>query len=246
MKKTLVAVFAGAVLTLATAPAAFAQTDTTTPPTETTTTSSETSTTSSSPTTTTTTTTTPSPTSSEQVSPIETTKLSPQPQQKSDLRVDDAEPVTTTPEPPYQDNIGHGFVGLGGEGILVIQCAAGAPGNVSTANLTVTGGPDQDEADSRLWNYSVRVVTPPTTPTTPFSWTCDGQEGHGVVEFEQVKPPTTTATPTSSSPTSTTTAPTSSTAPITTANPGGSAPQGPQVKVSPKGGVETGFGGTAR
>ena len=50
MRKTLGAVFAGAVLTLSTAPAAMAQTDTPTSPTETTTTTSETTTTSTEPT----------------------------------------------------------------------------------------------------------------------------------------------------------------------------------------------------
>lgn len=250
MKKTLGAVFAGAVLTLATAPAAMAQTDTPTSPAETTTTTSETTTTGTEPTSETPTTTS-SPTST--TAPVLTQKLAP-PQAGNSNGDDPVElPGTTTsesttPEPPYQDNIGHGFVGLGGEGILVIQCASGPPGDVSTANLNVTGGPDQDEADGRLWNYSVRVATPPTAPTAPFSWTCNGQEGHGVVEFEQEQPPTTTTSPapTSSTPTSTTAPITTAPATSTTANPGGSAPQGPQVKVEPKGGVETGFGGMAR
>jgi hypothetical protein len=156
------------------------------------------------------------------------------------------------PEPTYTDNVGSGLVGVKGEGVLVIACAAGAPGNLATANLNVTGGPDQDEADGRLWNYTVRVAAPPTGPTAPFSWTCAGVPGQGIVEFEQEPTPpttttssTTTTTTTTESPTSSS-APASSTAPITTSTsaPGNSSSQA-QVKVTPKGGVETGFGGMA-
>jgi hypothetical protein len=164
--------------------------------------------------------------------------------------------VSEPPKDDYQDNTGHGFVGLGGEGVLVIACAAGRPGEVATQYLSVTGGPDQDEADGRLWNYSVRVVDAPAgTTTAKFSWTCGGAEGNGTVEFEQEQQPptstvtatsTTTSTPPSSAPASST-APLS-TAPMTTATsttPAGNAAPKAQVKVAPKGGVETGFGGTA-
>ncbi|QKV81411.1 hypothetical protein HUT10_27175 [Amycolatopsis sp. Hca4] len=245
-------VFAGALATFAAAPAALAQTETSTSPTETTTSTSE-STTSSSPTGTTTSpstsaTTTP-PASSSTHSDVKTTEKRIAPKAEPEIKGD-------TQEPPkgddYQDNTGHGFVGLGGEGVLVIACAAGKPGGVATQYLSVTGGPDQDEADGRLWNYSVRVVDAPAgTTTAKFSWTCDGAEGNGIVEFEQEQPPTSTTTTS----TVTSSAPASSTAPVTTApvtttatssTPSGNAAPKAQVKVAPKGGVETGFGGTAR
>lgn len=237
-------VFASALATFAATPAALAQTETSTSPTETTTSASETST-SSSPTSTT----APSSTS---VTPTPTTPSSTQGDVKTTERrvapkaeAEPDKPVQEAPKDDYQDNVGHGFVGLGGEGVLVIACAAGKPGGVATQYLSVTGGPDQDEADGRLWNYSVRVVDAPAgTTTAKFSWTCDGAEGNGVVEFEQEQQPqTSTVTATSTS------APASSTAPITTATsstPAGNAAPKAQVKVAPKGGVETGFGGTAR
>ncbi|MET8993697.1 hypothetical protein [Amycolatopsis sp. NPDC004169] len=238
-------VFAGALATFAAAPAAVAQTETSTTPTETTTSTSETPTTTVSTTTettapttsTTTTTSAPATTGVTSTTTPKTTSSAPE----------SAEP----PKDDYQDNTGHGFVGLGGEGVLVIACAAGAPGNVATQYLSVTGGPDQDEADPRLWNYSVRVADAPAgTTTAKFSWTCAGVEGNGTVEFEQEEPPTSTTTTTTVS-----TSVPSSTAPITTATssttvattaPAGNAAPKAQVKVAPKGGVETGFGGTAR
>jgi hypothetical protein len=127
----------------------------------------------------------------------------------------------------------------------VVACASGKVGGILSLNLSVTSGPDQDESDSRYWNYSVTVTSPPSGPTGRFAFTCDGVEGIGIVDFEQVKPPTSSSsTPTS---TSTTSATPSSSAPVTTATtaaPGNNAPKA-QVKVAPKGGIETGFGGTA-
>ncbi|WP_326956427.1 hypothetical protein [Amycolatopsis sp. NBC_01286] len=245
-------VSAGALITFAAAPAAFAQTDeTTTAPstTETTTSTSET----------TTTTTVPSTSETTSSSPVTTTGTTSEPSTTDVTKTTTPETTTTTAGPPsdgYQDNTGHGFVGVGGEGVLVINCAAGAPGNVATQYLDVTGGPDQDESDGRTWNYSVRVNgLPPGTTTGKFSWTCAGVDGEGVVDFEQAPPPetsTTTSAPTTTS--GTTTSAPSSTAPITTSSgpststttstPGNAAPKA-QVKVTPHGGVETGFGGTA-
>nr|WP_086856203.1 hypothetical protein [Amycolatopsis lexingtonensis] len=229
---------AGALITAATAPAALAQTDTTTP--ETTTTTSSEATTTTAPSTTETSTTTAPSTS-------ETAGTTTTPSVTGPVKTDAPGTTTTTVtiEPPkddYQDNVGHGFVGLGGEGVLVIACAAGAPGNVATQYLSLTGGPDQDESDGRYWNYSVRVVDAPAgTTTAKFSWTCAGVEGNGLVEFEQEQPP---ATSTSASPSSTAPVTTATSATTTSAAPGNSAPKA-QVKVAPKGGVETGFGGTA-
>jgi hypothetical protein len=239
-------VFAGALATLAAAPAASAQDETSTTPTET---STSEPTSSSSATTTATTSDSPTTVPSS-TSPITTAVPTPSEVKTTEQQVaPKAEPeLPEAQEPPkddsYQDNVGHGYIGLGGEGVLVIACAGKAPGNVATQYLSVTGGPDQDEADGRYWNYTVRVVDAPAgTTTAKFSWTCGKQEGEGIVEFEQEEPPT-------SSSTSTTTAAPSSTAPITTATsaagraPGNAAPKA-QVKVAPRGGVETGFGGTA-
>lgn len=248
------AVSAAALATFAAAPVALAE-ETSTSPTETTTPTSETSTSSSSPTSTASETPTTVPSST---SGIATSKAA-QPEVKTtDKRIAPkaapAEIKGDTQEPPkqddYQDNVGQGFVGLGGEGVLVINCAAGAPGNLATQYLSVTGGPDQDGADGRIWNYTVRVADAPAgTTTAKFSWTCVGVEGNGTVEFQQPEEPPTTST--SSSPT-TTSAPASSTAPVTSApatttatTASGNAAPKAQVKVTPKGKIETGFGGTA-
>ncbi|MEV6899254.1 hypothetical protein [Amycolatopsis sp. NPDC051372] len=271
------AVLAGAALTLASAPAAFAQ-DEPTAAVETTTTSESTdspapttsdSSTSESPTSdsSTPTSATPPSTTGDIETPadpeVQTTEGRRAPAAAKPRTAEDAKDSgddqnadetteTTAPTDPYTDNAGHGFVGLGGEGVLVIACASGAPGNVATAGLTVTAGPDQDGADGRYWNYDVRVVDGFTGTTAPFSWTCDGQEGHGDVTFEQVAPPTsdTSETPaTSDTPTSSTTSPTTSASTSdTTKITSGPVVTRPavQVRYAPQGGVETGFGGTAR
>jgi cytoskeletal protein RodZ len=248
-------VFAGALATFAAAPAALAQDETSTSPTETTTSTSETST-SSSPTSTTvpaseSPASVPSSTSgiatADPAQPeVRTTDKRIAPKAAPEIKGDTQEP--SKDDDGYQDNTGHGFVGLGGEGVLVIACAAGKPGEVSTQYLSVTDGPDQDEADGLLWNYSVRVVDAPAgTTTAKFSWTCAGVEGNGIVEFQQEEPPTSTSTSTSTSAAPSSTAPlttATSTTTTSTAPPGNAAPKA-QVKVAPKGGVETGFGGTA-
>ncbi|MEV4603097.1 hypothetical protein AB0K15_37580 [Amycolatopsis sp. NPDC049253] len=266
------AVLAGAALTLASAPAAFAQDDPTAPV-ETTATSESTDppapATSDSSTSETPTSDSSTPTSASAPSTtgaietpadpeVQTTEgrrapAAAKPRAEKDTGQDaDETTETTAPSDPYTDNAGHGFVGLGGEGVLVIACASGAPGNVATVGLTVTAGPDQDGADGRYWNYDVRVVDGFTGTTAPFSWTCDGQEGDGDVTFEQVAPPTsdTSETPAASdTPTGTSANPATSTSTSDTTK----AAPGPvvtrptvQVRYAPQGGVETGFGGTAR
>lgn len=238
-------VFAGALVTFAAAPAALADDTTTTTPSTTETSTSETTTTTTAPATTETT------APSTAVTTTGTTAADPTRAIKKTTIPETSTTTSAASEPPkddYQDNVGHGFVGVGGEGVLVIACASGKLGPVGTQYLSVTGGPDQDESDGRYWNYTVRVVDAPAgTTTARFGWTCDGVDGSGIVEFQQDEPPattTSTGTPTSE--------PSSSTAPITTATPAttSSAPAGnaapkAQVKVAPKGGVETGFGGTA-
>ncbi|WIX75413.1 hypothetical protein QRX50_28280 [Amycolatopsis carbonis] len=269
------AVLAGVALTLASAPAAFAQDDPTTPV-ETTATSESTDspapTTSDSGTSETPTSDSSTPTS---ITPPSTTgdietpadpevqttegrapaaakpRTAEDAKDSEDDQNSDENTESTAPADPYTDNAGHGFVGLGGEGVLVIACASGAPGNVATAGLTVTAGPDQDGADGRYWNYDVRVVDGFNGTTTPFSWTCDGQEGHGDVTFEQVTPPTSdTSEPpaTSETPSSTGSNPSTSasTSDTTKAAPGPVVTRpAVQVRYAPQGGVETGFGGTA-
>ncbi|WP_372667608.1 hypothetical protein [Amycolatopsis kentuckyensis] len=238
-------VSAAALATFAAAPAALAEDETPTSSTETTTSTSETPTTTA-PATTETTTTVPSSTSAiTTASPtppeVKTTDKRVAPKAEPDVKDDTQEAAPADETQP--DNTGHGFVGLSGEGILVIACAAGKPGEVATQYLSVTGGPDQDEANG-LWNYTVRVVDAPAgTTTAKFSWTCGGVEGSGTVDFEQEQPPvTSTSIPSSTAPVTTAT---SSTTPTTTATPAGNAAPKAQVKVAPKGGVETGFGGTA-
>ncbi|MEV4143400.1 hypothetical protein AB0J40_07010 [Amycolatopsis sp. NPDC049691] len=248
-------VSAAALATFAATPAALADDETPTSSPETSTSTSETSTTSSSSATTSDTpTTVPSSTSgiaTATPSEVKTTDKRVAPKAEPELKGDTQEPPK---DEPQQDNVGHGFVGLGGEGVLVIACAAGAPGNVATQYLDVTSGPDQDGANGLLWNYTVRVADLPAGTTTgKFSWTCAGVEGNGVVEFEQEQPPTTSTTTATSSTTTATSssASPSSTAPVTTATsvpattPSGNAAPKAQVKVAPKGGVETGFGGMA-
>jgi hypothetical protein len=245
-------VFAGALATFAATPAALAQDETSTSPTETTTSTSESSTTSP------TTTTQPAPTAPSSTSGIATAA----PSQSGDVRTTDKQAAPEkkaapelkedTQQPPkeddYQDGVGHGFVGLGGEGILVVNCASGKVGAIYTQNLSVTSGPDQDESDGRLWNYSVTVVSPPAGPTGRFAFTCDGVESVGIVDFEQEQPPTTTTSssaPSSTAPVTTPSVPsTTTTTATTTTAPGNAAPKA-QVKVAPKGPIETGFGGMA-
>ncbi|WP_284743381.1 hypothetical protein [Amycolatopsis sp. RTGN1] len=249
-------VSAAVLATFVAAPVALAQeTDTTAPESPTTTATSET-------------TTTTAPSTSETTTPVTTTETTSADPTTGVTTTKPPKTTTTTSdesEPPaddYQDNTGAGVVGVGGEGSLTINCAAGAPGNVATQYLDVTGGPDQDGADGRIWHYSVRVAQlPPGTTTGKFSWTCAGVDGEGVVTFEQApppetsttNPPTTTSVPTTTSTPASTTSVPSSTAPVTTAPvttatsaaAGNAAPKA-QVKVTPKGGIETGFGGTAR
>jgi len=249
VKKTLAQVmgvaFAGVLVTVVASPAALAQDGTTTTTSTETTSTSETPTTTETSTTTTSTTTTtvPTPTGTTTTDPVKTTEAV-----KTGKADEERAEDTAPPKDPYKDNFGWGEVGLDGEGFLVIACAAGAPGSVATANLSVTAGPDQDGADGRLWDYSIRLTGPVTGPTSKVSWTCGTESGEGVVTIAQAPPPPTTTT----TPTTTATAPTSSTGPITTAPvpttttaPAGNSAPKAQVEFAPKGGIETGFGGMA-
>jgi hypothetical protein len=240
------AALAAAALTLAAAPTAMAQDDPTTSTTAATPSGSSTTTSTTSTPTSSETPTSSSASTSETSSAADVTTTS-EPgttpgRAKAAPRAATSTPTSTTsapPEKPYYDNVGHGYIGLTGEGVLVIACAEGAPGNVATANLTVTAGPDQDEADGRYWNYDVRIAGDAPGKTS-FSWTCDGKPGQGDVDFEQA-PPT---GPPSTTPSTTASAPTSTTTGTTTAAPAGNQPKA-QVRYAPAGGIETGFGGMA-
>ncbi|MGK3199918.1 hypothetical protein [Amycolatopsis sp. MEPSY49] len=241
-------VVAGALATFAATPAAVAQEETSTPPTETTTSTSDT-TTSSSPASTTSEAPSTVPSSTSGIATADPARPEVKTTEKAEPKAE-PEQQEDTQQPPkdddYQDAVGHGFVGLGGEGVLVVACASGKVGDIYTQNLSVTAGPDQDESDGRYWNYTVTVVTPPAEATGRFAFFCDGVEHIGIIDFEQEQPPTSSSSTPTSTPAGTSAAPSSS-APVTTATsaaPGNNAPKA-QVKVAPRGGVETGFGGTA-
>jgi hypothetical protein len=129
---------------------------------------------------------------------------------------------TTTPEEPYQDDIAYGIDLDGGQGIFVIACAAGEPTGVSSHDFDLVEGPHQDETDGRYWAWLVKRHDGASFDAgniTAF-WTCGGDKGG-----EQPVPPAGGAGAGSAG---------------TTGGHGDS-----QVKYAPKGGIETGFGGTA-
>jgi hypothetical protein len=126
---------------------------------------------------------------------------------------------TTPPEDPYVDNIGAGYVGEDGIGALVIACESGEPTDVSAPDFT-TELSYQDETDGRYWIYIVKVKPEFQGNSSTFTWTCNGESGKGDIEFES---------------------------PIGggSGTPGGKPEKPKQVKLKPKGGIETGFGATA-
>jgi hypothetical protein len=127
-----------------------------------------------------------------------------------------SEAPTTPPEEPYVDNVGAGYIGENGVGALVIACKSGEPANVSAPDFDTLYS-NQAEDDGRYWVYIVKVKKDFKGNSSTFTWTCDGKPGKGDIEFES---------------------------PIG----GGSGTPGKpekQVKLAPKGGIETGFGATA-
>ncbi|MEV7552692.1 hypothetical protein AB0N89_24040 [Amycolatopsis sp. NPDC089917] len=126
-------------------------------------------------------------------------------------------PTTTTPPAPVL-NVGAGYV-EGNEGALAILCGS-EPADVNAPDFTVVDA-FQDGADAYLWIYIIEAKPGFTGKASTFTWTCDGKPGQGDIEIEE-------------------TVGGGSTAP-------GAKPEKPkkQVKLKPKGGIETGFGFTA-
>ncbi|EHR52864.1 hypothetical protein SacmaDRAFT_4690 [Saccharomonospora marina XMU15] len=142
------------------------------------------------------------------------------------------EPDPGVEEPPYVDDVAHG-IDLdpdNGIGLLIIACAAGQPKHLESPDFEVLEGPHQDEVDGRYWLYLVQLRDGLTFKSGEVVgyWECGGESPGGGEA------------------------------------PGGGAPVAPvpgsddagewqqenggdaQVEFAPQGGVETGFGGTAR
>lgn len=224
LKKTLGrlagAVLAGAVISVAVSPVAMAQPETTAPPAP-----SESSSPAPAPpepswsggkvTTAPPTTESSAPSSSEPQQPP-TNSSSSKPGKPTSTSSSSPSDPTTPPEEPYVDNIGAGYIGDNGVGALVIACKSGEPANVSAPDFDTLYS-NQAEDDGRYWVYIVKVKKDFKGNSSTFTWTCDGKPGKGDIEFES---------------------------PI---GGGSGAPGKPekQVKLAPKGGIETGFGATA-
>jgi hypothetical protein len=224
------AVLACALITLTVAPAASAQETNPTPTSEVT----ETSAPSESPTPTPTSSSVPDPTPSEP--PVVTTPPSPTTSKppvdptptstsKPTETPDPTDPTEPTEPPvePLEDGLVYGIDFGDGEGVLVISCAAAAPTNVTSPDFEITDGPFQDEVDGRVWGYGIKLRSGAVVDgeNTRVSFTCDGKQ------YSNVPVP-----------------------PAGGTGGGGVAPEKKtekaQVKYAPKGGVATGFGGTAQ
>ncbi|WP_410647270.1 hypothetical protein [Amycolatopsis sp. cmx-4-54] len=219
MKKTLgrlaSAMLAGAVISLAVTPVAMAQTETTTTPPAP---SSETST--PAPPVNTggkVTTETSAPTSSSTQEPTPTSTSEKPTSAKPTPTSTSEKPTTTTPPLP-ELNVGAGYV-EGNEGALAILCGS-EPADVTAPDFTIVES-FQDGADAYLWIYIIEAKPGFKGNSSTFTWTCDGKPGKGDIEFEEIGGGATA--------------------------PGAEKPTKPkkQVKLKPKGGIETGFGATA-
>lgn len=130
-------------------------------------------------------------------------------------------------EPPYVDDVAHG-IDLDpkhGLGLLIIACAAGEPRDVKSPDFEILEGPHQDEVDGRYWLYVVQLRDGLTFENEEVVgyWECGGETpGGGGAPVAPV--------------------PGSGGADDWQEENGGDA----QVAFAPPGGVETGFGGTAR
>ncbi|MGW4482683.1 hypothetical protein ACWEOE_02485 [Amycolatopsis sp. NPDC004368] len=133
-----------------------------------------------------------------------------------------SEETTTPEEPPYEDDTAYGVDFDGGQGLFVIACAAGEPTNVSSSDFDLIDGPHQDETDGRYWGWIVQRHDGVSfdAGNVTATWTCGGDK-----TGDQPVPPAGGAAAGSAG---------------TTDGDGTS-----QVKYAPKGGVETGFGGMA-
>ncbi|QXV60583.1 hypothetical protein [Amycolatopsis sp. TNS106] len=220
MKKTLGrlagAVLAGAVISLAVTPVAMAQTETTTTPPAP---SSETATSTPSSPGGDVTSTPPessAPASSSSQEPTPTSSDKPTSGKPSPTTTSE-KPTTTTPPMP-ELNVGAGYV-EGKEGALAILCGS-EPTDVNAPDYIITDA-FQDGADAFVWIYVVEAKPGFNGTTSTFTWTCDGKPGKGDIEIEGIGGGATA--------------------------PGADKPGKPkkQVKLKPKGGIETGFGATA-
>ncbi|RSN58814.1 hypothetical protein DMH01_22645 [Amycolatopsis sp. WAC 04182] len=220
MKKTLGrlagAVLAGAVISLAVTPVAMAQTETTTTPPAP---SSEA------------TSTEPAPPSysggkattapPDSSTPTSTSSSEPTPTSSGKPTSGKPSPTSTsekptTTTPPLPElNVGAGYV-EGNEGALAIFCGS-EPTGVTSPDFTITES-FQDGAEAYLWVYMIVAKPGFKGTTSTFTWTCDGKPGKGDIEIEEIGGGATA--------------------------PGADKPK-KQVKLKPKGGIETGFGATA-
>lgn len=146
-----------------------------------------------------------------------------------------SEPGTTTQptqppaggEPDYVDDVAYGLDidPERGLGMLMIACAAGEPRGVGSPDLEILAGVHQDEVDGRYWSYLVRLRDGLTfaenSDEISLTWRCGGSPGGGSAPL-----------------------------PVPGGDDAGDWQDrndgDAQVDVAPKGGVETGFGGTAR
>ncbi|MFC3450419.1 hypothetical protein [Amycolatopsis speibonae] len=121
----------------------------------------------------------------------------------------------TTTPPKPVLNVGAGYV-EGNEGALAILCGS-EPAGVTAPDFTVVDS-FQDGGDAYLWIYIIEAKPGFKGTSSTFTWTCDGKPGKGDIEIEG------------------------------TVGGGATAPgtkPAKQVKLKPKGGIETGFGATA-
>ncbi|MFJ8910544.1 hypothetical protein [Amycolatopsis sp. NPDC102389] len=126
-----------------------------------------------------------------------------------------SEKPTTTTPPKPELNVGAGYV-EGNEGALAILCGS-EPTGVTAPDFTIVDS-FQDGGDAYLWIYVIEAKPGFKGTSSTFTWTCDGKPGKGDIEIEG------------------------------TVGGGATAPgtkPAKQVKLKPKGGVETGFGATA-
>ncbi|UMP02768.1 hypothetical protein [Amycolatopsis sp. EV170708-02-1] len=126
-----------------------------------------------------------------------------------------SEKPTTTTPPKPELNVGAGYV-EGNEGALAILCGS-EPADVTAPDFTIVDS-FQDGGDAYLWIYIVEAKPGFKGTSSTFTWTCDGKPGKGDIEIEGAVGGGATAP--------------------------GTKPA-KQVKLKPKGGIETGFGATA-
>ncbi|MFC9250674.1 hypothetical protein [Amycolatopsis thailandensis] len=223
MKKTLGrlagAVLAGAVISLAVTPVAMAQTETTTEPpaapTETSASVPPGPTYTGGPVTTAPPETS-TPTSSSSQQPTPTSGKPSETSGKPTPTKTSSPTPTPTEEPKPDFTVGAGYIDPDGIGALAVICAS-EPTGVTAADFEILES-FEDGSGTYTWIYIVQVKPGFKGKSSTFTWTCDGKPGQGDIEFEETVGGGATA-------------------------PGAKVKK--QVKLKPKGGIETGFGATA-